>query len=403
VSRKKQTTTPATSIDTNNDMTVDNTAGQDQPAVIETTTETVVANKKSGKKSTQGRSLATIIALLALLIALAAAGGAAWLWQQLQQSKQALEQTVSRQNQSSQTQLDNRIRATNDEFNVKLSEQNQRLNSLVTTVVTTASNTEQIAETLTALHSKLNVNPKTGWLIAEAEYLLSIANQQLQLVGNVSGSIVALRGADQRLRESGDPTVLSVRSIIADEITQLQSVQVIDVAGAALTLASMQSRIDELSLAGQAERVAEIAADKTEAVTPLGLRAEENTAGWRSGLNTAWQAIKKLVVIRERGDHDIGNPLLAPNQRALIYQNLRLKLESARLSLIQGDEVTYKQSLAIAHDWLLEYFDNNAKRNAIKNTLSELGQIELTATIPDISASLDALRTWQHQQNNSAE
>ncbi len=400
MSRKKQTTASATSIDINNDMTADNTADQDQSAVMETTTKAVVSNKKSSEKSSQGNSLAILIALFALLIALAAAGGAVWLWQQLQQSKQTLAQTISTQNQSSQTQLDNRISAINAEFTAKLSEKNQQLNTLETAVGTATSSTEHLAETLTTLHSKLNINPKTGWLIAEAEYLLSIANQQLQLVGNVSGSIVALRGADQRLRESGDPTLLNVRSIIADEITQLQSVQLIDVAGAALTLASMQSRIDELSLAGQAESITEIAT--TETVAPLGQEAEESTTGWRNGLNTAWQAIKELVVIRERGN-DASNPLLTPDQRALIYQNLRLKLESARLSLVQSDEATYKQSLEIAHDWLLEYFDNNAQRNAVRDTLNALGQIELAATIPDISASLDALRTWQQQQNNSAE
>ncbi|MBL4851313.1 MAG: uroporphyrinogen-III C-methyltransferase [Gammaproteobacteria bacterium] len=400
MSRKKQTTTPATNIDINSGITADDTTDQNQSAEIEAITEAVVSNKKPDEKSTQGNSLATLIALLALLIAFVAAGGTVWLWQQLQQSKQAFEQAVNTQNQSSQAQLDTRISAINDEFTIKLSENNKQLNTLATTVDTATSSTEHLAETLATLHSKLNINPKTGWLIAEAKYLLSIANQQLQLGGNVSGSIVALRNADQRLRESGDPTLLNVRSIIADEITQLQSVQVIDVAGAALTLASMQSRVDELSLAGQSESITKITTTKI--ISPLGQEAEESTAGWRNGLNTVWQAIKQLVVIRERGS-DASNPLLTPDQRALIYQNLRLKLESARLSLVQGDEATYKQSLEIAHDWLLEYFDNNAQRNAVKDTLNELGQIELTAIIPDISASLDALRTWQQQQNNSAE
>lgn len=375
-------------------------ADQGQPEELET--QTVVDEKPK-----QASSLATSIALLALLIALAAAGSAGWLWQQLQQNKQALNQTVIEQGQSSQDKsqqlqsdislLNEQLNTVDNELGTKLSEQNKQVIELESNVETALSSSEHVAQTITALHSKLNINPKTGWLIAEAEYLLSIANQQLQLAGDVDTSIVALRSADQRLRESGDPTVLDVRAIIADEIGQLQSIQVTDIAGAALTLASMQSRVNELSLAGQGETFTDT--DDEEATE----EEKQTNKGWRSGLNTAWSAVKDLVVIRKRGDSDIGSPLLSPDQRALIYQNLRLKLESARLSLIQGDETTYRQSLDITNQWLVEYFDNDAKRHAVEDTLNELSQIKLTPAMPDISASLDALRSWQHQQSNNAE
>jgi len=355
----------------------------------------------------QSSSFSTFVAIIALLIAIAAAGGAGWLWQQLQHSKQTLHQTVSQQKQNSQDeisqlqsqikQLSENIGTASGEFDTKLSEQNRQISAIQTTVDATAANTEQIAETVTSLHSKLNINPKTGWLIAEAEYLLSIANQQLLLAGDIDTSINALRSADQRLRESADPTVLNVRSIINDEITQLQSVQVTDITGAALTLASMQSRVDELVLAGKNEEHNEAVIDDTEAST-----IEQSKEGWRGALDTALNAVKDLVVIRQRGN-DASDPLLTPDQRALVYQNLRLKFESARLSLIQGDEATYQQSLDIANEWLLEYFDNDAKRSAVSDTLNELGKVSLTITMPDISTSLDALRAWQLQQNNNAE
>ena len=45
------------------------------------------------------------------------------------------------------------------------------------------------------------------WLIADAEYLLSVANQRLHLTGDVKTTIEALEAADQRLRESGDAAV----------------------------------------------------------------------------------------------------------------------------------------------------------------------------------------------------
>jgi len=411
VSSKKKTNTPELDSPqpnaTESGVAASETSTNDAQDVEQEQTDSEQVTVETTPK--QSSSFSTFVAIIALLIAITAAGGAGWLWQQLQHSKQTLNQTVSQQKQNSQDeisqlqsqikQLSENIGTASDEFDTKLSEQNRQISAIQTTVDVTAANTEQIAETVTSLHSKLNINPKTGWLIAEAEYLLSIANQQLLLAGDIDTSINALRSADQRLRESADPTVLNVRSIINDEITQLQSVQVTDITGAALTLASMQSRVNELVLAGQNEEHNEAMIDDTKASDESTI--EQAKEGWRSALDTALNAVKDLVVIRQRGN-DASDPLLTPDQRALVYQNLRLKFESARLSLIQGDEATYQQSLDIANEWLLEYFDNNAKRNAISDTLNELGKISLTTTVPDISASLDALRAWQLQQNNNA-
>ena len=362
-------------------------------------------NKDSDvKKST---SKGSFIALLALIVAIAACVGVWWLWQQLQSSEANLKNTVNSaintQSESAQTEirkLMNELNHVNTDLGEKIDQQNQQFDTLKSDVDNAVSGTEQVAETLTALHSKLKINPKTGWLVAEAEYLLSLANQQLLLTANIDSGIAALRNADQRLRETGDPTLLDIRAQIADEITQLQSVVIVDVAGAALTLASLQTRVNELTLAGfdSTEETPQTTTDNSK---------EETTSNnpVRQGLNTALQSIKDLlsIKVRERGDSSAGNPLLTPDQRALIYQNLRLKLESARLSLIQRDTVTYKQSLDISKQWLNTYFDDNSKRSALKQTLNELESINLSISLPDITGSLDALRTWQREQSNSGE
>lgn len=411
MSSKKKTDSPESeTVDTSAETSTTNSDAQNVEQENIDSANELAENTAQEDASKKGGAFTSFIAVVALLIAIAAAGGAWWLWQQLQLSKQTLDQALNQQNQTSQGeinqvqnqigQLSENLAAANTEIDTKLGQQNAQISTIQTTVDAAASSAKQVAETVTQLHSKLNINPKTGWLIAEAEYLLSIANQQLLLTGDVDTSITALRSADQRLRESADPTVLDVRSIINDEITQLQSVHVIDIAGAALTLASMQSRVNELSLSGQRETNSASVNEETAAIEKS--TSEEPKDGWRSALDTALNAVKDLVVIRQRGDN-ANDPLLTPDQRSLIYQNLRLKLESARLSLIQGDEATYRQSLDVANEWLIEYFDNDAKRNAVSDTLTELGKISLNATMPDISASLDALRTWQRQQNSNAE
>ena len=376
------------------------------PAKNTDSQETKVKKTNGEKKSTAKKSgsSAGVIAFLALIIAIAACGAAWWLWQQVQLSKQTLGTELNTNNESTQTEIRkimNEVNHINTDLDGKITQQNQQLDTLQENISKAQTETEQVAETLTTLHSKLNINPKIGWLVAEAEYLLSIANQQLLLTTNIDSSIAALRNADQRLRETGDPGLLDIRSLIADEVTQLQSVVVVDVAGAALTLASLQTRVDELSLAGF-DSVEIESNEKDESIED---KAQEDSNQFSQGLNTAWQSIKDLLAIkvRERGDSSTGNPLLTPDQRALIYQNLRLKLESARLSLVQRDAVTYKQSLEISKDWLRSYFDEDNKRSALIETLEELESISLKFSPPDISGSLDALRLWQRQQNNRGE
>ena len=56
------------------------------------------------------------------------------------------------------------------------------------------------------------------WLIADAEYLLSVANERLHLIGDTHTTLEALEAADQRLRESGDTGVIKIREKIAEEI-----------------------------------------------------------------------------------------------------------------------------------------------------------------------------------------
>jgi len=86
------------------------------------------------------------------------------------------------------------------------------------------------------------------WLLADAEYLLSVANQRLHLVGDVATTREALEAADQRLRESGDASVFKVREQIAKEIALLNNVVVPDIVGIYAGIQHLQSAVEELSV-----------------------------------------------------------------------------------------------------------------------------------------------------------
>ncbi|MDD5114478.1 MAG: uroporphyrinogen-III C-methyltransferase, partial [Methylobacter sp.] len=62
---------------------------------------------------------------------------------------------------------------------------------------------KELSDAITQVQRQLG-KTRGDWLIADAEYLLTVANQRLYLSGDINTTRAALEAADQRLRESGD-------------------------------------------------------------------------------------------------------------------------------------------------------------------------------------------------------
>lgn len=222
------------------------------------------------------------------------------------------------------------------------------------------------------------------WRLAEAEQLLLIASYRLQLARDTETATAALRAADRQLQELGDPGLLPVRKLIAEEITALQSLERPDLPGLALQLGTLAQALPQLPLMIERRfESASVPSDSSSALVGDG-------PGWNV-LREMWHDI--LGLVRIRSDTQYEKPLLAPEQTYFLRQNLRLMLYGAQLASLQGDVATYTQSLQAAQDWLAEYFDNEAP--GVVNARSEIERLrerKLLVELPDISPSLKALR-----------
>ena len=96
------------------------------------------------------------------------------------------------------------------------------------------------------------------------------------------------------------------------------------------------------------------------------------------------------MVIRHHGQPV--SALLPPDQQLLVQQNLRLQLEAARLSLLRGNQTLFDSSLRSAVQLLNDYFDTDdaAGKSFLKERVHR--SFNLRPQLPDISASLIALR-----------
>lgn len=228
------------------------------------------------------------------------------------------------------------------------------------------------------------------WALAEVEFLLTLANHSLQLQRDVGTARVALQSADDALRALDDPAYLVVRERISAEIAALDAVPVVDRAGQASSLDALMAQVDQLPLRSQSalhEAPAEGAQPDHSPATPDWRRWES----WKRLPAIVWDAVRQLVRIREH-DRPL-EPMVAPEKEYFLRQNLRLQLESARLALLREAPVIYRQVLETARGWITEYFDeSDSGVAAVRERLAELASVNVRPDLPDISASLAALR-----------
>ena len=257
------------------------------------------------------------------------------------------------------------------------------------------SQNQQVA--LEALYQELARN-RDEWQLAEIEQVLAIAQQQLQLSGNVRAALLALQLAESRLSRADRPQFLPVRRALARDIDRLKALPALDVPGLSLALDRLVSSVDALPLAFD-ERVER--ADRAAAKGAKGGAAgaiEENVFTRLGG--EVWRELRQLVVVRRVDAPEA--PLVPPQQAWFLRENLKLRLLNARLALLTRDEAGYREDLRVAQNWIQTYFDARAKGSlAALAQLKQLSAASVGFEPPSIADSLDAVRGFKTRRERS--
>jgi uroporphyrin-3 C-methyltransferase len=117
--------------------------------------------------------------------------------------------------------------------------------------------------------------------------------------------------------------------------------------------------------------------------------ASSNQSGWKRGLQTSWQALQKIVVVRY---HESGAlPFMTPDQQLFLYQNVHAMISQSMWALLHGQTIIYQKSLQQTINWVKEYFLlDSPVTQAVLNELNELQKIDIHPATPEISGSLQA-------------
>ena len=250
------------------------------------------------------------------------------------------------------------------------------------------SQNQQVA--LEALYQELARN-RDEWQLAEIEQVLAIAQQQLQLSGNVRAALLALQLAESRLSRVDRPQFLPVRRALTRDIDRLKSLPALDVPGLSLAIDRLIASVDAMPLAFD-ERVERAASGKAAKSAPP---AEENFFARLGG--EVWKELRQLVVVRKVEAPE--PPLLPPPQAWFLRENLKLRLLNARLALLTRDEAGYREDLRVAQGWIQRYFDARAKASqAALAQLKQLSSASISFEPPSIVDSLEAVRGFKSRR-----
>ncbi|HTR05202.1 MAG TPA: fused uroporphyrinogen-III synthase HemD/membrane protein HemX [Paraburkholderia sp.] len=238
---------------------------------------------------------------------------------------------------------------------------------------------------------------RDDWSLAEVGQMLSSASEQLQLTGNTQLALFALQSADTRLAASDNAQAIAVRKAIAQDIDKLKAAPSTDLTGLAIKLDTALGQIDSLPLAGEAI----VAHTKPEAAAPANIAqvaAASHEPQWKVWMHTFVDGVGKQIasLVQVRRIDNADAMLAAPDQGYFMRENLKLRLLSARLSLLSRNEATLKSDLAAADATLARYFDGASKdTQTVRELLKEVGAGSAAVELPTLDKSLQAIQQYR--------
>lgn len=339
--------------------------------------------KPPGKPDPGPRKGSSFIAWLALLLVLVLAGGAAWSVLEMQRREAVLAdrlielEGIARQKETNleqladnwQRQLQTGLGQLQGELEGEAARQAQALQSVETLL---AEQQEELA--------RFSATDRDSWLLAEAEYLLRLANQRLIMAGDTVAAQALLSSADDVLRELDDVGLHGVRGAVAADLAAVRAVPRVDVEGIYLRLGALVEQADKLVIFQMPEQESQ----------PRGEAAPSWQGRLRQGYEHALTTLSDYIIIRRR---DVPmQALMDPQWEGLVRQNLRMLLEQAQVALLSSNQSLYAESLQRTLHWVGEFFESDASAaRAMAREINQLADLNVAATVPDISRSLRAL------------
>ena len=360
--------------------------------VEETDSEQTVGTPEAKETTQTQKSASALLATIISLVAMGTVGTGGYF------AQQKLTQLEDLLNQRSAAQQLEATAAMND-ANAAVAELTESFQQIQSEKVAQTAEIATLQERLSDAIKQVEAGrdrSESDWRLAEAEYLLRLANQRILMENRAEGALALLRSTDTILKELDDVSLYPLRQNLASDISKLESVPSLDIEGTYLRIAALIERskdLPTLTLEQQRqlpELIDKVMTEQTDAQTQQNI-----TSGFAKAMNK----LESLIVI-QRHDQPV-EPILSPDQGHYLRQNIQMLLEQAQLALLRQQQSVFTTSLSRAQSLLIQYFDqDNYTTRTLIQSLAELTALNVSPTIPDISGSLKALQQHQKEMAN---
>ena len=245
-------------------------------------------------------------------------------------------------------------------------------------------------------------------LANDVERLLTIANQQLRLAGNVSNAIVALETAQSRLARADRPRFSSLQQAINGDLDRLRAVSTVDIPAQSARIERLVALVSKAPLLVPDSVAPGVAAagENQPAVAPApaidpqaGLPADAPWwQRWRAEV-VSWPGRAGSALAQELGGlitiQRVDEPaalLLSPEQADQVRGTLRQRLLTVQLAMLMRQPAVWKSELDNVGVTLSKYFDSRSPDTVAAQTLArELAQTDIAVRMPEVADSLNAV------------
>ncbi|GHW71294.1 MULTISPECIES: uroporphyrinogen-III C-methyltransferase [Vibrio] len=339
---------------------------QDSPAPNQPATKKTLDSTPTQTPPPQPNSQGKKLASVALLLVLALGAGFAYVHQQ-QKSE------FNNQLQAVRAEL----KQTRDTLNAQLEQTVSKATSQATEIThraeTVLEQQQKSIESLQLAVADIKGRRPNDWLLAEADYLVKLAGRKLFLEHDVETATQLMESADQRIAALNDPSLTPLRKAMANDITTLKNIPLIDRDGLVLRLISLQQQIDNLPLAN-----AILPADQPQTSQAV----SENIDDWQTNLKNSLKAFAdNFITFRSRDGNVI--PLLSPTQHFYLRENLQAKLETAIKGVYTEQQTLYRTALDTAAQWSTSFFNPDDKAvQSFNAALAQLAEQQVQVEYP---------------------
>lgn len=353
------------------------------------------------------RRTSSVIAMVLAIIALALAGG---VWYQNTVSEELIAK-LETQSRASSEQAGAALQQAEQAL-ASLSQQSKKINELSTGLRESKSSYDSLNDAFQLITDR----GSDLVLLNDIDHLVIIAQQQLQLSGNVANAIISLETAQAQLARANRPALASLQQTINGDLDRLRATSTVDIA-------LLSGRLDELaSLVTQAPLLVpddavpspiespfdsvndasdSSALDSDAASNVWWKNAFEQTTQWAThALQSMRHDMGQFVSVRRVDDATA--LLISPDQATRFRDNLRLRIMTAQLALMMGQPQIWATETEALVQSIQSRFDLQSAltRRALK-IARDVADTAIDTPLPDVTNSIKALEAIREKTGDA--